>query len=63
MNIFDILYWSLLLSPERIFYVVVCYNPDIITKFFPKNEVRFISKMCLVFKFTNLNFYLKIITF
>ena len=58
------MYWSLLLSPERIFYVVVCYNPDIITKFFPKNEVRFISKMCLFFKMYQLSiFYLYFISY
>ena len=50
MNIFDILYWSLLLSPERIFYIMVNYNPQVVTKFFHKNEVRFISTMCLFFK-------------
>jgi methylene-fatty-acyl-phospholipid synthase len=65
MNIFDIFYWSLLLSPERIFYIVVVnYNPHIITKFFPKNEVRFISKMCLFFKMYQLSiFYLYFITY
>jgi methylene-fatty-acyl-phospholipid synthase len=50
MNIIDIFYWSLLLSPERIFYIVVNYNPHVVTKLFHKNEVRFISRMCLFFK-------------
>ena len=64
MNILDILYWSLLLSPERNFYIVVNYNPHIVTKFFPKNEVRFISTMCLFFKMYQLSiFYLYFINF
>lgn len=65
MNIIDIFYWFLLLSPERIFYIVVVnYNPHIVTNFFPKNEVRFISNMCLFFKMYQMGiFYLYFISY
>jgi protein-S-isoprenylcysteine O-methyltransferase Ste14 len=43
---------------------MVNYNPQVVTKFFHKNEVRFISTMCLFFKMYQAGiFYLYFITY